>query len=136
MGGGWSTPPSGRGTPLGHRVVSYGPTKAETAQPHVPQTHVSQTHAPESHAPETHDPETHVPQTHAPESHAVAARRRHCWVRSPAGADAQPEVPGLVLDWRRGPDQIWWGFTQYVVEGTGGTRAILEWLPAHRLRPR
>lgn len=61
------------------------------------------------------------------------ARRRHCWVRA---AGDQVEIPGLVLDWRREPDGTWMAFTQYVVESSHGSRAILEWLPADRLRPR
>lgn len=103
MGGGWSTPPGGRGTPLGHRVVDYGPNAAGA---------------------------------HVPEPHPTAGRRRHCWVRCPDGAAPETELPGLVLDWRRGPDGAWSGFTQYVVEHPDGARAVLEWLPAHRLRPR
>lgn len=61
------------------------------------------------------------------------ARRRHCWVRA---VGDQVETPGLVLDWRREPDGTWMAFTQYVVESWRGSRAILEWLPADRLRPR
>ncbi len=109
MGGGWSTPPSGKGTPLGRRTVSFGPTLG---------------------ADSTADRST-------------PSRRRHCWVRTPgtghqnAGTEnVDTENAGLVLEWRRTPEGGWSGLTQYVVETADGARAVLEWLPADRLRPR
>lgn len=130
MGGGWSTPASGWGGPLGRRSVSYGPTGGDPGPPTSAESDIHNK-APDRHAPGP-------PAAAGPDVPAVppagAVRRRHCWVR--AGDNGHGDVPGLVLDWRRGPDSTWWALTQYVVEGADGVRAILEWLPAGRLRPR
>lgn len=116
MGGGWSTAPNGRGVPLGQRSVSFGPTQpGQHAQPASP-------------AP----PARSGRQDRPGEAPRETGTGRHCWVTG----DGEGDHPGLVLEWRRGPDCTWWGLTQYLIPGPQGSRAILEWLPAERLRPR
>lgn len=59
--------------------------------------------------------------------------RRHCWVSMPGVPD---EIEGLVVQWAKDDQHQWVALTQYVLDEPSGPRAVLEWLPAGRLRPR
>lgn len=123
--------------PLGHRSVSYGPastvsddTDGSPGTGRSAAAHRLDETAAQSDAGGQVDAAGQADAAHQSDT----SRRRHCWVR-PAGDEGE-SLPGLVIDWRRGPGASWWGFTQYVVDGPDSTRAILEWVPADRLRPR
>jgi hypothetical protein len=59
----------------------------------------------------------------------VMARTRFVWVRP---AFAPSEMPGLVLEWRRGPEGSWQALVTWV-ETRG--RVITAWVPVDELRP-
>lgn len=63
----------------------------------------------------------------------VRARHRHCWVSPTQGASAPH--PGLVIDWRRGPDQRWQPRVTYVVVDDDDTVVVTQWLSSDMVRP-
>jgi hypothetical protein len=63
------------------------------------------------------------------------ARAQHCWV---VDAPQSPgRWPGLLTEWRRDADGVWFGQVAWAVDGpTGDADTVLlqAWLPAHLLR--
>jgi hypothetical protein len=61
---------------------------------------------------------------------------RHCWVTRGAGAgDAGEKRPGLLVEWRRGPEG-WEGRVVYLSLAAPGRWVLSEeWLPAPWLAP-
>ena len=62
-----------------------------------------------------------------------AAPRRHCWVTGPA--ESPGPWPGLVVEWRRGDDDVWTARTVYVVTEDPPPVVVEQWLSADRVRP-
>lgn len=59
------------------------------------------------------------------------AKRRLCWVLSPAG---EGPWPGLILEWRRLPSDEWQARVLYVPDYRD-TASVERWLAAAWLRP-
>ena len=57
---------------------------------------------------------------------------QHCWVLNPPGAPGR--WPGLLLEWRRGPDG-WEGRVAYVAQLQNGHALVELWMPAQLLEP-
>lgn len=57
---------------------------------------------------------------------------RHCWVSDPPGHPGT--WPGLLAEWRRGP-QGWQGRVVYAVAEGDRVHLVEEWLPAAVLLP-
>jgi len=79
---------------------------------------------------------TGTPAPAAPERPPPAqARAQHCWV---VDAPQSPgRWPGLLTEWRRDGDGVWYGQVAWAVDGpTGDADTVLlqAWLPAHLLR--
>ncbi len=62
-------------------------------------------------------------------------RAQHCWV---VDAPQSPgSWPGLLTEWRRDADGVWFGQVAWAVDGAtgdGDTVLLQAWLPAHLLR--
>ncbi len=57
---------------------------------------------------------------------------RHCWV---SGLPQPGRHAGLLVEWRRGPDQQWLARVVYAVMDDGSPVLIEAWLPAAHLTP-
>lgn len=67
-----------------------------------------------------------------PERPASRAASRHCWVSDPG---LPGRWPGVLLEWRSGPDRRWSGRVAYAVTDDGRTVLVERWVPADHLEP-
>jgi len=75
------------------------------------------------------------PPAERPQQPATRTRAQHCWV---VDAPQSPgSWPGLLTEWRRDVDGVWFGQVAWGVDGPtgeGDTVLLQAWLPAHLLR--